>query len=200
MKTAKHQDTFKHFGEQWNISNDLINVLEEFVCLMYGFQRTTNINDVRSAMLKKMVVNKIDKIQKCSNIDLSKLPPCKRSRVPHCRRANYRAAQFKCAQLNYPETPHHKGHGWIPTNESISINENVATINEHVLGPVWLEGPILPDRLIDLVTEDTIDSDSDDEEDEDMVMIVMSLIWMSRMRMTVNSCDKHTYTGEKPYQ
>jgi hypothetical protein len=166
MKTAKHQDTFKHLGERWDISNELINGLEEFVCLMYGFPRTKNVNDVRSAMLKKMAGKKIDEIQKCGNIDLSKLPPCKMSLVPHCRRANYRAAQFKCAHLNYPDTPHPKDHGWIPTDESISINENVST-NEHVLEPVWSEGPILPDRLIDLVTEDNSSSDSDEEEDED---------------------------------
>lgn len=40
MKTAKHQDTFKELGNQWNISDDLINRLEEFLCLMYGFPRT----------------------------------------------------------------------------------------------------------------------------------------------------------------
>ncbi len=166
MKTPKHQDTFRHLGEQWDISENLINVLEEFVCLMYGFAKTKNVNDVRSTMLKKMVGKKINEIQKCTNIDLSKLPPCKMSLVPHCRRVNYRAAQFKCAHLNYPETPHPNGHGWIPINETPSIDEYVAS-NEPVLEPVWSEGPILPDRLIDLVTEDTSGSDSDEEEDED---------------------------------
>jgi hypothetical protein len=87
------------------------------------------------------------------------------SLVPHCRRVNYRAAQFKCAHLNYPETPSPKGHGWIPTNETLLVND--VACNEAVLEPVWSEGPILPDRLIDLVTEDNSGSDSDDEEDED---------------------------------
>jgi len=41
---------------------------------------------------------------------------------PHCRRVNYRAVQFKNAHLNYPDTPHHRGHGWIATNETESIN------------------------------------------------------------------------------
>ena len=30
VKTAKHQDKFKELGNQWNISDDLINRLEEF--------------------------------------------------------------------------------------------------------------------------------------------------------------------------
>ena len=46
---------------------------------MYVFPRTKNVNEVRSAMLKKMVGTKTEEIQKCKNIDLSKLPPCKRS-------------------------------------------------------------------------------------------------------------------------
>ena len=155
LKTPKHQDTFKKLGEQWDISDELVNGLEEFACLMYSFPRTKNINDVRSTMLKKMVGKKTDEIQKCTNIDLSKIPPCKMSFIPHCRKVNYRVAQFKCAYLNYPQTPHAKGHGWIPTNE-----------NEQVLEPVWSEGPILPDKLIDLITEDVINTDSC-EEDED---------------------------------
>ena len=53
VKTAKHQDKFKELGNQWNISDDLINRLEEFLCLMYGFPHTKNVNEVRSAMLKK---------------------------------------------------------------------------------------------------------------------------------------------------
>ena len=93
-----------------------------------------------------------DEIQKCTNIDLSKLPPCKMSFIPHCRRVNYRVAQFKCAHLNYPQTPHAKDHGWIPTNE-----------NEQVLEPVWSEGP---DKLIDLITEDVSDSESCDEDED----------------------------------
>ncbi len=39
--------------------------------------------------------------------------------------------------------------------------------HQHVLDPVWSEGPILPDKLIDLVTKDFDgheDSDSDHKE------------------------------------
>ena len=53
LKTPKHQDTFKKLGEEWDTSDELVNGLEEFACLMYSFPRTNNINDVRSTMLKK---------------------------------------------------------------------------------------------------------------------------------------------------
>ena len=71
---------------------------------------------------EKMVGKKTEEIQKCKHIDLSKLPPCQRSHATHCRRVKYRAVEFKNAHLNYPDTPHHRGHGWIATNETESIN------------------------------------------------------------------------------
>jgi hypothetical protein len=76
------------------------------------------------------------------------------SLIPHCRRVNLRAGQIKAAHQNFPEIPDPKRHGWIPSDS-----------NEPILEPVWSEGPILPDKLIDLVTKDGHeDSDSDQEE------------------------------------
>ena len=39
--------------------------------------------------------------------------------------------------------------------------------NQHILEPVWSEGPILPERLIDLITEDNAEVESDKDEDDD---------------------------------
>jgi hypothetical protein len=39
--------------------------------------------------------------------------------------------------------------------------------NQHILEPVWSEGPILPERLIDLNTEDNTEVESDKDEDDD---------------------------------
>lgn len=61
-----------------------------------------------------MVGKKTEEIQKCKNIDLSKLPPFKRSHAPHCRRVNNRAAQFENAHLNYPSTPYRT---WLDSNQ-----------------------------------------------------------------------------------
>ena len=63
MKFAKHQQTFQHLGEQWDISEELISGLEEFTCLIYGFPRTKSVNDVRTSMLKKMVEKKQMKLK-----------------------------------------------------------------------------------------------------------------------------------------
>ena len=52
-----------------------------------------------------------------------------------------------------PEIPSPIEHGWVLANDNI-------------LEPVWSEGPVLPDLLIDqLPSED--DSDSDPESDEE---------------------------------
>jgi hypothetical protein len=52
-----------------------------------------------------------------------------------------------------------------PPMKLLLIND-VAS-NEPVIEAVWSEGPVLPDRLIDLVTEDNSDNDGDEDENED---------------------------------
>lgn len=155
MKKPKYQETFRMLGEEWDVTDKLINELEEFTCDMYGLPRTKEVDKVRSTMLKKMVGSKSDKIQKSSNIDLSKLPPCRKSFKPNCKRVNYRACQWKRAHMNYPILPPATEHGW--------------TMVDNLLEPVWSEGPILPDKLIDIIAQNDIESNTDDEEDSDHV-------------------------------
>ena len=78
------------------------------------------------------------------------------SLIPHCRRVNLRAGQIKAAYQKFPEIPDPKRHGWIPSES-----------HQHIFDPVWSEGPILPDKIIDLVTKDFDgheDSNSDHKE------------------------------------
>ena len=52
-----------------------------------------------------------------------------------------------------PKIPSPIEHGWVLANDNI-------------LEPVWSEGPVLPDLLIDLLPSED-DSDSDPESDEE---------------------------------
>ena len=78
----RSMDTFKQLGGNWNISEDLINWLEEFVCLILGFPRTKNVNEVRSAMLKKMVGKKREEITNAKTLIYLNYPPVK-GHMPH---------------------------------------------------------------------------------------------------------------------
>ena len=99
-------------------------------------------------MLKKMVGEE-QTITSSSKVDLSKLPPCRRSLVPHIRRVNYRAGQWKLSHVHKPEIPTPTDHGWV--------------ILEGTLEPVWSEGPVLPARLVDILCSDHDGMETDED-------------------------------------
>ena len=63
------------------------------------------------------------------------------SLIPHCKRVKLRAGQMKAADQNILDC---KGHRWVLADSHEGPN---------VLELVLSEGPILPDKLIDLVTK-----------------------------------------------
>ena len=119
---------------------------------MYGYPRDTSVNLVRTKMLKKMVGEDND-LTKDSKVDLSKLPPCRNSLIPHIHRVNHRVCNYKRANIPIFEKPKPSdpNQGWM-TNES------------GMLEPQWTIGPCLPQSLIDLM--DKIPDEKDDGEDE----------------------------------
>ena len=120
---------------------------------MYGYSKETSVNVVRSKILKKMVGEDND-LTKESKVDLSHLPPCQDSLLPHIYRVNHRVATYKRANVPILEKPkpNDENQGW-------SINEN------GILEPVWTTGSIMPQSLINLL-DATNDEESNDEEME----------------------------------
>ena len=120
---------------------------------MYGYSKETSVNVVRSKILKKMVGEDND-LTKESKVDLSHLPPCQDSLLPHIYRVNHRVATYKRANVPILEKPkpNDENQGW-------SINEN------GILEPVWTTESIMPQSLINLL-DATNDEESDDEEME----------------------------------
>ena len=118
---------------------------------MYGHPRYDSVNKVQSSMLKKMV-GESDNLSKNSQIDLSKIPPCQDSLIPHVQRVNHRLAGYKRALEPIWEhpMPHDVNQGW-------------EICDDGILQPIWSLGPILPQSLIDLLR----DRDHEDEEDID---------------------------------
>ena len=85
---------FQQLGDDWQLSEALLNTLEIFTCKLYGS--------------RKSIVNK----ERYELIDLSLLPPCKTTLNLHLQRCNYVARIWKCsgsAENNYPLPSEH---GW----------------------------------------------------------------------------------------
>ena len=72
-------------GSRAHASDDLIQELENFVCVLYGDQRIGSVDELRY----RMFMHKFEKEGKV--FDLSLLPPCKANLQLHIIRANYGA-------------------------------------------------------------------------------------------------------------
>ena len=112
------------------------------------------MNVVRAKMVKKMV-GENDKLTKQSKVDLSRIPPCQNSLIPHIQRVNHRVAGYKRAHQAIVEspTPFADGQGWERSDQD-------------GLQPIWSKGPVLPTTLVDLL-EPTADEAEGEEEEED---------------------------------
>ena len=147
-KRPRYQASFQRLGDNWDLDNELVDQLEN----MYGYPRMCSTDDVRAVMVKKMVGDG-DTITTSPKIDLSKLPPCRRSLLPHIKRVNYRVAQWKRSHIKTLEVPAPKDHGW--------------ALNEDILEPVWSEGPVMPSKVVYILASDMGDQ-QDNEDDSDL--------------------------------
>ena len=151
-RKPRYHSAFQQLGNEWNLSEDVIKHLERFTCEMYGYPKLSSINSIRSAMIRKMV-GEAETINQSSKIDLSELPPCRRSLIPHIQRVNYRAAQWKRSHIHQIELPPPTDHGW--------------TMTDDILEPLWSDGPVLPPSLIGILSTSSSAADSDSESDMD---------------------------------
>ena len=103
----------RSLGDDWSVGAEIIDELEAFTCLMYGYTREKSLNTVRSLMLKKMV-GEDARLTAKSKVDLSRLPPCRDNLVPHIQRVNHHLACYKRAgqAIFWRPKPHNPGQGW----------------------------------------------------------------------------------------
>ena len=133
----KFVTTFTKLGENWNVTEELLNELEMFTCFMYGRQQFQYVNNLRYHMLKEKC--DADGISASVNIDLSTLPPCRKTLKQHCLRANFQACIWKRSHEATPDVPlPQHGHGW--------------QVQDGVLQPIWTheeEELVFPQDVID---------------------------------------------------
>ena len=96
---------FSKLGRDFPPSEDLVDELNKFTCLMYGDKTLTNVNECRYELFKS---------GKCSD---DALPPTCDSLVQHINRANFQTASLcEClsAEVNVPSPV---GNGWTIKND-----------------------------------------------------------------------------------
>ena len=157
LKKPKFMDTFRDLGTNWEVTSKTMLQLEEFVCFMYGHSKTKSLDQARFIMLHKATGGNNGSLKHVKKVDLAKLPPCKRSLIPHIKRVNYRVCQWKNSHISSPAIPPPSlQHGWNPSDT--------------FLEPVWSEGPVLPLHLTDIIQStpfsDGLSVESDDDDDD----------------------------------
>lgn len=123
---------------------------------MYGYPRETYVTSVRSKMLKKMVGE--DKpLSHASKVDLTRLPPCKDSLLPHVQRVNHRLSCYKKAHIPIFEQPkpYENNQGWV-------LGET------NIIEPLWTKGSILPQSVVDLLDTRVKDEDADHDDEVEL--------------------------------
>ena len=93
-------------------------------------------------------------------VDLSKLPPCRRSLVPDIKRVNYHVSQWKHADLATPDIP-------LPTRDHGWNNVNC------ILEPLWTDGSVLHSSLNEVagMTTSNVDNTTDVNCDDDLISL-----------------------------
>ena len=104
-KNRKFVTTFMRLGLMWDLTDQIFQELEEYVCRLYGC-RLRNIDDARHNIFEKKI-NKDGKV-----IDMALLPPCQSSLKLHSQRANVIAKIWNSADQRTCELPALSNLGW----------------------------------------------------------------------------------------
>ena len=106
MKTREEfASGFKMIGSNWELTEELMDTMEKFVCELYGSKKS-RVNEARYELFHRKYA-KQNKV-----VDMSLLPPCKSTLEKHLQRANYVARIWKCCDISNTDYPHPSHHGW----------------------------------------------------------------------------------------
>ena len=74
-KNPRFHKLFLQFGEEWNLKSHVLKQLDEFTCLVYGQNRESSMDGLRTKQLRK-IVGEDEKVTYKAKVDLALLPPC----------------------------------------------------------------------------------------------------------------------------
>ena len=93
-------ETLNKLGRTWDITEEMLSVLENFVCCLYGQKNFSSVNEARYIIFRL----------KCSND--AELPPNRDCLKQHVLRANFQCAIYRRSLQNIISSPSPTGHGW----------------------------------------------------------------------------------------
>eukprot|EP00794_Sanderia_malayensis_P002342 gene2342-2695_t len=128
-KDERFQYVFGVIGDDFEFDGDLFEIIQEFVCTLYGLK---SLSDVNEARYKKFCSSK-RKIP-----EPQQLPPTSDELLQHCKRVSYVAGIVKRAFEPNPEVPSLHGFGWKINSDALEIE--------------WMTKSPAPDSILELVS------------------------------------------------
>ena len=129
LQSPKYVDTFAHLSDDWKITPQQLQSLEEYVCRLYGQNTTSSVNEARLNIFR--LTCKSDHT----------LPPNADCLALHAQRANFQAAVWRRCLTPIMSAPSPVGHGW-----KIDID-----VDQPSLSVDWMNTPPAPSSLAQLV-------------------------------------------------
>ena len=162
MKNSKFHTVFQRLGSSTEVTDDVHEDVQKFVCAMYGKPTYNNTDQARHDIFKSRYEPKSKKSSFSihNGIDLSLLPPCSSTLCLHTRRANYQAYIWRNSHNQFVNIPSPVNNGW-------KLDEAGDLIVD------WTSGDVLPQQLVDLLmpskaatsTTETSANDQDEADD-----------------------------------
>lgn len=159
QKLPKYQPILADLGKEWKVTDELFDGLEAFTCAIYSRPKFKSVNSLRYALIKQKCCDD-DRLHLGRNVDLATLPPSLGALKQHIRRVNFQVAIWRRVDTPVVEVPSpNDGHGW-----------TVSSAGD--LEPLWVDGPVLPEVLVDELEK--LDIDTDDESDNEEFPLISS--------------------------
>ncbi|GFS21250.1 hypothetical protein ElyMa_001590200 [Elysia marginata] len=173
-KDQNSVNCFQRLGTKEQIDDTLFDVLQKFVCLLYGHPSSNKVNDVRLKIMKKRFTPGDDRpLTQCHGMDLSQLPPCEMSLKNHIKRANYQPMIWRCASQAHPKLPSPENNGWkLSERGRLEIN--------------WCDGDIFLNEIVDILSKNDAVQDSDDDQDS---VASDDIEWLSESEEDITDSD-----------
>ncbi|GFN92492.1 hypothetical protein PoB_001899800 [Plakobranchus ocellatus] len=102
-----HQDTFSRIGTLETISGQDMQVIETFVCQLYGKPSHTGVDKVRQCFKGKKAI-----LSNSEGVNLSQMPPCQDVLMLHTQRAYFQIKIWRASSSNFPDLPKPENNGW----------------------------------------------------------------------------------------
>lgn len=152
---VKAQHAFIELGVEEEVKELTYQILENYLCKVYGKKTLQCINDVRTEVFfdKYRPKGNKDRISCVKNLDGSMMPPCSKVLKKKIQRTHMIARRWMSSVNPYPARENPLQSGWL-------LEENKYTIH-------WFEGDATP-KTIDVICEDddNEETDSDGEEND----------------------------------